>query len=72
MINKNMCRLDRVVRVFLSLACLYLGFVDTTIIGEPLLAVLVGIFGAFNLLVIAVGVCPVYYLAGISTTKKEQ
>ena len=71
MIKKNMCTLDRIIRVFLSLGCLYLGFVDTTIIGEQLLATLVGIFGAFNLLVIAIGVCPVYYMAGISTTSKD-
>lgn len=71
MIEKNMCLLDRVIRVFVSFACLYLGFVDPSIIGDTLLATLVGIFGAFNLLVIAVGVCPVYYMAGINTAKKE-
>jgi len=71
MATKNMCMLDRVIRVFFSLACLYLGFVDLSIIGDPLLATLVGLFGAFNLLVIAIGICPVYHLAGISTAKKE-
>ena len=71
MMKKNMCTLDRIIRVFLSLGCLYLGFVDPSIIGDQLLATLIGIFGAFNLLVIAIGVCPVYYMAGISTANKN-
>lgn len=70
MAKKNMCTLDRIIRVFLSLACIYVGFVDTTIINEPILAMIIGGFGAFNLAVIAIGICPVYYLAGISTHRK--
>ena len=64
-----MSRLDRIIRVFLSGACIYIGFVDKSLINDPLLSALVGGFGAFNLLVIAVGICPVYFLAGINTAK---
>ena len=69
-INNNMSGLDRIIRVFLSGVCIYIGFVDKSLINDPLLDTLVGVFGVFNLLVIAVGVCPVYYLAGINTAKK--
>lgn len=68
--KNNMSALDRVARVFVSMACIYLGFIDNNLIDDTLLAGLVGGFGVFNLLVIAVGVCPVYYLAGINTAKQ--
>ena len=69
--KNNMSGLDRIVRVFLSLACIYFGFVDSSLINDSLLRVLIGGFGIFNLLVIAVGVCPVYFLAGINTARKS-
>ena len=68
-IKNNMSWLDRFIRVFLSGVCIYIGFVDNSLINDPLLSDMVGGFGAFNLLVIAVGICPVYYLAGINTAK---
>ena len=72
MFKQNMSMLDRIIRVFVSLGCIYLGFVNTGLIEDSLLAALIGGFGAFNLLVIAVGVCPVYYLAGINTAKQPE
>ena len=62
--------LDRIIRVFLSLAFIYIGFVDKSLINEPLLSALVGGLGVFNLLVFFVGFCPMYTLAGISTSRK--
>ena len=64
-----MSLLDRGIRVFVSLACIYIGFVDTTLVEDSLLAALIGGFGVFNVLVVLVGVCPVYFLAGLSTAK---
>ena len=70
-ITNNMSALDRIIRVFVSLGCIYLGFIDHSLINDSLLAALIGGFGVFNLLVIAVGVCPVYSLAGINTANKH-
>jgi len=70
MVKKNMCALDRAIRVLFSLVCIYFGFIDTSIINEPLLAMIIGGFGIFNFAVIFIGICPVYHLAGISTHKE--
>jgi len=69
-IKNNMSWLDRIIRVFLSGICIYIGFVDKSLINDPLLGALVGGFGIFNLLVFMVGFCPAYTLAGINTAKK--
>ena len=70
-IRHNMSWLDRIIRVFLSLVFIYIGFFDKSLINEPLLSALVGVLGIFNLLVFMVGFCPMYTLAGISTARKS-
>ncbi len=66
-VNKNCGRLDQFLRVGMGLGLMYLGFVDTTLIGDTVMAIFVGIFGAINVLAGLSGFCPVYHLANIST-----
>ncbi|MDH4275080.1 MAG: DUF2892 domain-containing protein [Gammaproteobacteria bacterium] len=63
----NMHRVDQIVRVFVSIACIYLGFIATGVIGQPIMNLLVGIFGIINLFSAVTAFCPVYFVSGIST-----
>lgn len=67
MFKPNLHYLDRLVRVVIGIACIYVGFVDTSIISNSLISTLVGIFGIINLIAAAMAHCPIYHLVGIST-----
>jgi len=65
--RRNLSRLDQVLRIGVGLVLMYMGFIDTTLIGDTYLAVAAGIFGAVNIVAGLGGYCPLYRLAGIST-----
>ena len=68
----NMHQVDRTVRLIIGLVCVYIGFVDRSLIPSMLVAVLVGTFGAVNLWAFFTGRCPVYTAAGFSTAGKME
>lgn len=71
--NKNCCGLDQFLRTGIGLGLIYIGFVDTTLIGDTIIATFVGIFGVVNVLSGLSGFCPVYTMAGICTrTTKDE
>lgn len=70
--KRNLHTIDRVVRLVIGIGCIYLGFIDTGIIGNAIAATLVGIFGAINLFAAVFSYCPVYGLTGISTYCREE
>jgi len=65
--KKNCGRLDQFLRTGIGLGLVYIGFVETTLIGDTVIATFVGVFGAVNMLAGLYGFCPVYHLANIST-----
>ena len=65
--KRNLGRLDQVLRLGIGVVLVYMGFIDTTFIGDSVIAGMVGAFGILNLVVSAIAWCPVYQLAGIST-----
>jgi hypothetical protein len=69
--KRNLHPLDRVIRALLGLGCVYIGFIDQTIIGNTLASILVGIFGVINLFAALVSYCPIYGIAGISTCRGD-
>lgn len=69
--QKNMGKLDQLFRVTLGIVLIYIGFVDQSIIGDPLFAYAVGAFGVINLGSGFIRVCPIYLLAGINTDKEK-
>ena len=73
MIKRNLHNLDRLARVIIGIGCIYVGFVDTSIISNSVVSMLVGAFGVINIIAAAISHCPVYNLAGLSTcpTKSE-
>lgn len=65
----NACALDRIVRAFLAIALIYLGFVEPGIVGSRLVAWLLGGIGVLNVTVVFIGWCPVYALTGVRTLR---
>ncbi|WP_421856501.1 YgaP family membrane protein [Marinomonas sp.] len=70
--KKNLHPLDRAIRgvvgiVFTGFALFYGDYLD-----EPVLEVLIGVFGVLNLISLLFGWCPVYHFSGISTCKNKQ
>ena len=72
MFRRNLCNLDRVVRVVVGLTCVYFGFVDPSIIANSVVATFIGVLGVVNVGAAAVSYCPVYQLAGLSTFHKQK
>lgn len=67
---KNLCIADRVIRGGVSLSLLVFAVLWAEQIGDVVLQVLIIIFAGLNLISFAIGWCPVYKLANISTCKK--
>jgi len=67
MINKNLSRIDQWARIAVGLLLMYMGFVDTTLIGDVYLASALGVLGLVNLIAGLAACCPLYWLAGINT-----
>lgn len=67
----NACVLDRIIRAFLAIALIYLGFVEPGIVGNRLVAWLLGGIGILNVTVVLIGWCPVYALTGVRTLRRK-
>jgi len=65
--KRNLHPLDRIIRAIIGLVCVYIGFIDQSVIGNVLASILVGIFGLINLFAAAVSYCPIDGITGIST-----
>lgn len=68
----NMHTIDRIVRLIIGIVCVYVGFVDMSLISSKPVSILVGIFGAVNLWAFLTTRCPVYSVAGFSTASKPR
>jgi len=67
----NVGRLDQILRIGIGLVLVWIGFVDRSLIGEPVIAGAVGLFGLLNILAALVRVCPFYNLTGINTNNTD-
>jgi hypothetical protein len=65
----NLCKLDRIIRGVLSVALIIFAVFWADKIGDVLLQTLIIVFALLNLISFAIGWCPVYKLANISTFK---
>jgi hypothetical protein len=66
--KQNMGTIDRVIRISLALVVAILYFTDQL---SGLAAIILGIFAIVFLLTSLVGVCPLYTVLGIKTTKTK-
>jgi len=70
-LKKNLSLIDRIARLSIGVACVYIGFIDSTLIANNIASFLIGVFGAVNLFAFATSFCPVYAITGLSTIKKS-
>jgi hypothetical protein len=70
-INHNLCALDRIIRGVIAVVLIVYVVLFFEQIGDTLLQVLILIFAVMNLISFAIGWCPVYKIADISTCKKD-
>lgn len=70
-IKRNLHWIDILVRYVVGAALVYIGFIDTSYVANPTVRILLGIFGAVNIIAGLVKSCPVYALAGISTYREK-
>ena len=68
--KRNMGLVDRLIRTITGLALMYVGFVDQSIIGNPTINIIVGIFGIISIVFAYMAFCPIYTLGNVSTNKK--
>ncbi len=67
----NVGRFDQILRLGIGAAMVWVGFIDTTVIDDRLVAALVGLFGLLNIAAALLRVCPFYNLAGINTNNQD-
>lgn len=65
----NLCKADRIIRGFLSITLIVFAVFWADQIGDVILQSLIIVFAVLNLISFAIGWCPVYKLANISTYK---
>lgn len=70
-IQKNIGRLDQAIRLVLSSAMVYYGFIDRSLIPDHFSGMVVGVLGALNLVVAVVRCCPLYTVTGINTCRTK-
>ncbi|BFM49689.1 DUF2892 domain-containing protein [Marinomonas sp. THO17] len=69
--NKNLHAIDRSLRGFIGVTVTSFAAFNGDYLQEPVVEILLGVFGALNLISLATGWCPIYHLANISTRKPE-
>jgi len=70
--KRNMGNVDRVIRILMGLAMIYLGFIDQSLIGSVAIASIVGVFGVISIAFAYIAFCPLYTLGNVSTASKTE
>lgn len=65
-LNKNIGRLDQVLRGGIGILLIYLGFISGAI-SDPFASNIIGGIGVINIFVAMIRVCPLYSVVGINT-----
>lgn len=68
----NLCAIDRVLRGLVSVALIIYSIFWFEQVGDIFLMSLIWIFAILNLISFAIGWCPVYQLANITTCKPKE
>lgn len=66
---QNIGLLDRILRIGISSALIYISLIDTEFIADPLSSGILAFIGIGNLFVALARICPLYTLTGINTRK---
>ena len=68
----NLCAMDRIIRGAMSIALIVYSIFWYEQIGDIFLISLLWIFSILNLISFAIGWCPVYHIANITTCKTKE
>jgi len=68
----NLCAMDRIIRGAMSVALIIYSIFWYEQIGDVLLISLLWVFSILNLISFAIGWCPVYHIANITTCKTKE
>ncbi|MBU2239884.1 MAG: DUF2892 domain-containing protein [Gammaproteobacteria bacterium] len=69
--KRNLHPADRIIRGVVGIVFTGFALFNGDYLEEPVLEVLIGVFGVLNLISLFSGWCPVYHVAGISTYKDK-
>ncbi len=69
-LNKNIGRIDQVLRFGIGAVLIFLGFFSHAI-PDTFTSLLIGGFGIINVIAALVRVCPLYYAVGISSCRAD-
>lgn len=67
--KQNAGKYDRIARTLVGLALVGVAYYGPHLLSDPLVVMVVWVFGAINLVTGVTGFCPVYKLAGIDTAR---
>ncbi|MBD5769515.1 YgaP family membrane protein [Marinomonas colpomeniae] len=70
--EKNLHPLDRILRGIIGVSVIGFVLFNDGYLEEPVLEILLIIFGALNLISLISSWCPIYQIAGISTCKAKK
>ncbi|MBJ7549914.1 YgaP family membrane protein [Marinomonas ostreistagni] len=71
MMKPNLHPWDRILRGVIGVVVIAFGLFNGDFLEEPIIEILIIIFGVLNLVSLATGWCPVYSLANIDTRSKK-
>jgi len=71
-IKANLHKIDRLIRALVGIGCIYIGFIDQSMITNNFVSLIIGVFGVINIIAAAISNCPVYGLAGFSTCSADK
>lgn len=71
-VTKNLNSMDRALRGIIGIVITSFAIFNGDFINEPIVEILLFVFGTLNLISLTVGWCPVYHLAGINTRAKTK
>ena len=69
-VRVNMGMLDRAIRIITGCVMMYFGFVDQSLIGNTVVALIVGFFGIISIAFAYLAFCPIYTLGNVNTLPK--
>jgi hypothetical protein len=64
--------IDRSLRIVVGAALIYFGLVDTALVENQIIRIVMAFFGVMNLTTSIIGFCPLYTLADLSTVSKSK
>lgn len=70
--TKNVGRLDQVLRLVISTAMIYAGFVNAELIQDKFSSILLGVIGVVLMCTVILRSCPMYILIGWNTCRDSR